>query len=725
MYAKRIVFLPLLILCIHVSGQNIIWSDDFSNPATWQTSIAPGAPNTPWTIGTQPAAGDFPLEIIQSTTAGNNFALLDSDFHGSENATATESSMLTTALPVDLSSQPHVLLQFETFYRKWTYEECFVVISTNNMDWPALDPDYDAANDPRVFKVFPGMAVQAPMDNPTLVRLNISAVAGGQPEVWVRFHWTGSWGYSWYVDDVAIVEQPEFDLQLLDAGIAPAGGFIEYGRIPASQMNGFGISSNGYNFGFGTHSGIQLHVNVMQDQNGPIVFDGSQAVGPIAPGDSLHVWFPIPFEQLDPGLYIVEVKLLSDQEPAGTDNLLIRSFEVSQDRYSIDNIGNHPIPEVLGTLGSNTFANNENGMMMMSQYNVSSPLVVHGLEVILQTGPAGTTAGTSITAAIYDSLDIFIDSFNYTPDLSNPLTDWNLFYTITQQDVANGKVELAFTEPLTLPAGAFYASVELFAGDFDQRIRIMDDQTLQQPGFASLIYLPNSPSVGGEANRIWSNGNAFAIRLITDPETVAPDPCLAHFLVMQGMTLPDSIPVPGLVWIIDNTTGGTGTYSYTWDMGDGTVYTDPNPSHDFLTNGPFMVCLTIVDDEDCTDTYCQEISVDDAGMINGMFPGGGAMGFSVQVLPSPIITEIDEHSKGSHLQLWPNPAGDHLMFSTSASGMMRIDVLDIKGRPVLQRNVSISADGIGTLPVNALAPGTYIFRMNSQDGVKEQRFIKL
>ena len=38
----------------------------------------------------------------------------------------------------------------------------------------------------------------------TTRKVNISESAGGQSQVWVRFNWTGTWGYSWFIDRVCI-----------------------------------------------------------------------------------------------------------------------------------------------------------------------------------------------------------------------------------------------------------------------------------------------------------------------------------------------------------------------------------------------------------------------------------------------------------------------------------------------------------------------------------------
>src|SRR5215207_2377032 len=57
-----------------------IWSDDFSNPATWVEEVWPGAPDLHWQIGTGLSSqGGAPIATIESTTVDNGFALLDSD----------------------------------------------------------------------------------------------------------------------------------------------------------------------------------------------------------------------------------------------------------------------------------------------------------------------------------------------------------------------------------------------------------------------------------------------------------------------------------------------------------------------------------------------------------------------------------------------------------------------------------------------------------------------
>jgi hypothetical protein len=513
----------------HVSGstggqRQVLWSDDFSNPETWVTEITPGAPYTPWVIGTEPAAGPTAIAEIASTTAANGYALLDSDFYGSDQAIEVESSMLTTAMPVDLSEDQNVILEFQTFYRKWTYEECYVGIGTNNTDWPDLNVEYDAEEDPRVFRVFPGMDVQDPVDNPTTIRMNISEVAGGQSQVWVRFHWTGTWGYAWYVDDVQIVVQPEHDL-IMDWGfISHVNNGIEYGRMPISELDGMIRVGGGFhNFGSATQTNVNVQINV-ENAGGTEVLAHTINIPSVAPGEEiiLNEQIQVP-EAMGVGLYRASFMVTSADEQPGAeyfDNNMVpdRTFEITSTVYSLDNIGNHPDgQEFLAGIG-NTFANNESGMMVMGMYVVNDPIQITGLELVLVTGgTTPTTAGASLQIAIFDSSDVFVNfPENFTPNLANALALGQTAHTVTAADIAAGTIQIPFPANTILQAGNYFMSVEIL-GSATQRVRLLDDETVPQPWWASAIYLPNATTPTSTPNRIWSNGTAVGIRAMIAP----------------------------------------------------------------------------------------------------------------------------------------------------------------------------------------------------------------
>ncbi|MFK7770498.1 MAG: PKD domain-containing protein [Saprospiraceae bacterium] len=52
-----------------------------------------------------------------------------------------------------------------------------------------------------------------------------------------------------------------------------------------------------------------------------------------------------------------------------------------------------------------------------------------------------------------------------------------------------------------------------------------------------------------------------------------------------------------------NQSHGTGL-TYEWTFGDGEISIDKNPTHEYLSEGTFTVCLTVTDVNGCTDSYC-------------------------------------------------------------------------------------------------------------------------
>lgn len=483
-------------------GVTPLWSDDFSDPSTWVLTYEAGAPALNWQIGIGlENTGDFPTAPIQSTTAANGYAMLDSD--GFANQSLVEKSYMTTANPIDLSGVDNVVLQFESFYRKWTSEECYIVISTNNTDWPDLTPDSDISTLPNVFYAWPDMEVQAVISNPTLVRINISDVAGNQPQVWVRFVWTGTYGYSWFVDDAAIIEQPANDVVLNYSFLSHTGNGEEYGHIPASQLSGtMLVGGEVYNFGFETQSDIALNTEVFNENN-QVVFSYNGAEASIPTEQTVLLEENISIPTLTNGLYRAVSTVTSAEEQDGLffgNNDHLRNFTITDEYYAIDGIGQHPEGyQALGSIGTNSFTDAADGLMVFAYYEVASELNVYGIEFLLQST---TSVGGGYIVALHDSTDVRGDV------VTNPIFQSDLF-DITEADTVAGVVRVIFDEPVSLTPGGYYAGVELFSGANESDIRILNDLTVPQPALASMIYIPD--------DQVYTNGNASAIRLVVDP----------------------------------------------------------------------------------------------------------------------------------------------------------------------------------------------------------------
>lgn len=202
----------------------VIWSDDLSDATNWVIDHDPTACSLDWQIGTYSCTGSYPIADINSTTASNGYAMIDSDsYGGATGGTEIEDCWLTTANPIDLNGYPDVVIEFETQYKRYNSEQAYIVVGvgdgSGNVIWPDLDPTTNISNMPNVFNPWPGFINSGDeTTNPQLFTVNISSALVGLTsvelaDIYIRFHWTGTWGYAWYVDDVSISE-------LQDNGVA-------------------------------------------------------------------------------------------------------------------------------------------------------------------------------------------------------------------------------------------------------------------------------------------------------------------------------------------------------------------------------------------------------------------------------------------------------------------------------------------------------------------------
>jgi len=196
----------------------IIWTNTFSDPNDWVLGND-GPVDINFQIGTGlETTGAAPIATINSETYDDGVALVDSDLFA--NQVDIENCWFETAASIDLSANPYVHIEFANQYFMWDSgssdgnEYCLLEISTDGgTTWPDVSTYEVADADPGTrFELWPNMATQDNVVNPTIVRFNISEVAGGQADVKLRWRWVGTYGYGWFVDDISIFDGFENDL---------------------------------------------------------------------------------------------------------------------------------------------------------------------------------------------------------------------------------------------------------------------------------------------------------------------------------------------------------------------------------------------------------------------------------------------------------------------------------------------------------------------------------
>jgi hypothetical protein len=467
-----------------------IWTNDFSTAADWAISNNT-SDQQDWVISTSTATtlgfgtGAW-VDGSNTVTNENGYALFDSDLVGADGG--NQDALMTYTGTIDCSAYPNVVLEFNQRIRMWqTTETIFEVSNDGGTTWTPFSVNLDKS----VSTLYQEVG-----------QINITSAAGGQANVKVRLRYIGSWDYAWLVDDLKIIEQPSNDVRSISpfyAGTNNEG--IEYGRTPVVHLDAsYDVGGYAYNFGAAAATNVAADVDFGS-------FNFNYTVGALPSGDTLmygNTENPSTPVGVYSGLYTVTSTEELPADPSYTNNVAKRNFEVTTNLYSVDGIGVNPAElQATASLGSNSF-DTPTGTIFANMYHLrGGDNVVNSIEIMLGSG---TTANTQIQVAIIDTAELFADGSQPLLDLNNNEALSN-FYVITAADVTAGKATVFFNQGVALNDGAYFASVltEVSATDV---IRILDDQTVAQPFYASMIHLIAD---GGT----FSNGNAFGIRLNT------------------------------------------------------------------------------------------------------------------------------------------------------------------------------------------------------------------
>lgn len=504
-------------------GQTI-WSDDFSQANTWTrtTAVTGAGANNNWVIRTQGPGGAFAIPVIQSTTRTNGFALFDSDSLCSGNQIAN----LTTASNINLTGQPAVVLEFQQQYRRF-FDSTFVFVSNDGgVNWTRLIVNRNLTNN------------DFSNGNPETVQLDISTIAGNQANVRIRFQFfspntigsQAGCGYAWMVDDVRIFAKPNNDLKLTDMSViqgpldtAVAGNYFQ-ALTPSIHFRPHTFSAQVLNFGSAPQPNARLIGTITKGANN--VYNNTFNFGTARPGldTFLHVASPVYNPtNVDSGVYLYTLNLTSDS----TD------VNLSDNSREINGVVTHRTARVLSnaylppynsliksstSIGTNSFGADANDGFRVA--NFFSLINTDTAEAVIIRLAAGTVPGGDIVVSIRDTTGLFAN-FNgaLTNPASFPIVVQSDNYTINPADTTSRLIVVPIPDVLLTnvnqtaakilsPNKGYYVSVEMFSNADVNRIRILDDETVTNPSWSSLIFIP---AAGTNPARWFTNGNNFGL----------------------------------------------------------------------------------------------------------------------------------------------------------------------------------------------------------------------
>lgn len=366
------------------------------------TTDGPSGPYNQWAGGSGDGSA---ASSMNSTTSSNGTIMVDSDLFGADanyDANWVENCWFQTVAPIDCSEHPYVSISLETRYRCWDNggsddsEKCLIEVSRDGVNWPAID-NWDEASGYVIYgtdtvasrkEVFPGYETSDTSDNPSLLEFDITDAAGGQAEVYVRFRWSGTWGYSWEIDDIQVYDTPANDTRIdnyLSYTDYERSGYYEYGAWPLSQIPAdLAAAAKVYNVGFEDQTNVTLDVTAAGTTaySTPITLSYATA-------DTLSAaYMPTAL-----GPVTVDYVLTADaaDENPGN-NMASQSFEVTDLSWGRDE--GTPINAAPGD-GTDDY-------IAVSLFDIVDDVVIYAIDVAVMDG---SETGTSIITHLFDGFD--------------------------------------------------------------------------------------------------------------------------------------------------------------------------------------------------------------------------------------------------------------------------------------------------------------------------------
>lgn len=253
------------------SGGVVAWSDDFTTTSNWVLdNDGQTGPIHGWNINGTSEAWFSSFQGGMTSTSGGNYAEVQNGNYNNDDQALGVVYTLTLANSIDvmsLAGTSQVSLQFEQWGALFNDAQT-VEVSTDGNVWTEVytNADKDA---------FVGNNPSAIYPNPELVTVNIaSEIAANPGTVWVRFVWTsrnpnavnpstdlGWWTtFGWYIDDVAIVTNPDNDLTIDEHTFGQGSFQLPYYIIAQSQVDDITFSTKVKNNGAASQPNTVLTV---------------------------------------------------------------------------------------------------------------------------------------------------------------------------------------------------------------------------------------------------------------------------------------------------------------------------------------------------------------------------------------------------------------------------------------------------------------------------------
>ncbi len=309
-----------------------------------------------WRAGTDSIKGKYTFEpghIYSESPEDGYFVFPIDEYNFRDGVQTLDEGNAWVQLPtIDCSSKSSVIMKVNQYFRACCGAPNIWVEVSNDLGvhW---------ANFNMAFGTQTNVFCQRPH-----AELNLTEVAAGAPEVWIRFHWRGNRNYFWVLDDLSLSEGYNNELQLEDQWLYNIDleddgdeGFVYL--LPLNQIgaNNFG----GYHFaGAFLNSGIDeqydSYMNVEIFKNGESVYSEDSESASVWPLDRDTAYVTTPYVPDGYGDYKVVMTANQEQEDGVPENnVYTDTFYVNDSIFSYSDFTDESHVSTAG----NTAGNND------------------------------------------------------------------------------------------------------------------------------------------------------------------------------------------------------------------------------------------------------------------------------------------------------------------------------------------------------------------------------
>jgi hypothetical protein len=178
-----------------------------SIPGNWQSLDSTGN-NFSWEhtyVGLDAAYCPLSSSSFNSTSANNGWLMLHSAYHNTDSTGGTlemadtiiymNSTLLSD--PFDFSNESEVYVSFQHWYRTLSapmWGSFDMAVSNDGISWTTFN-----------MNTGPDSPDSGWEDKVEIILIDISTIAAGQTQVWLRFHYNNLAWYFWNIDDIAFL----------------------------------------------------------------------------------------------------------------------------------------------------------------------------------------------------------------------------------------------------------------------------------------------------------------------------------------------------------------------------------------------------------------------------------------------------------------------------------------------------------------------------------------